>query len=145
MTVYLIDYYRPGYVNGITTYIDILTKSFSKEAKMTVHVVYVAAMAKCKCIITAKEDGTNVIYVPFDLAEEGVCNAKDEIFANFIANQQHDKDVILHLNWMNHASFALLRRNKVFAFLHESPIAPYRNHAPQCAMSKQIQKHLSLL
>ncbi len=113
MTVYFIDYYRPGYVNGITTYIDILTKSFSQETEMSVYVVYVAAMAKSKRIVTAKENGINFIYVPFDLAENGVCNAKDEIFANFITNQQHDKEVILHLNWMNHASFAPLLKKKL--------------------------------
>lgn len=113
MTVYFIDYYRPGYVNGITTYIDILTKSFSKVTEMSVYVVYVAAMAKSNHIVTEKENKTNLIYVPFDLAENGVCNAKDEFFANFIAGQQHDDEVILHLNWMNHASFASLLKKKM--------------------------------
>lgn len=113
MTVYFVDYYRPGYVNGITTYIDILTKSFSKVTGMSVYIVYVAAMAKSNRIATAKENGSNLIYVPFDLAENGVCNAKDEFFANFIASQQQDEDVILHLNWMNHASFAPLLKKKM--------------------------------
>ena len=98
MTVYFIDYYRPGYVNGITTYIDILTKSFSTVTGMSLYIVYVAAMAKSKRIITEKVNKLNLIFVPFDLAENGVCNAKDEIFANFIASQQHDDEVILHLN-----------------------------------------------
>lgn len=113
MVVYFIDYYRPGYVNGITTYIDILTKSFSKITGMSLRVVYVAAMAKSNRIVTAKENGIKLIYVPFDLAENGVCNAKDEFFANFIASQQHEEDVILHLNWMNHASFAPLLKKKM--------------------------------
>ena len=113
MTVYFIDYYRPGYVNGITTYIEILTKSFSTVTGMSLYIVYVAAMAKSKRIITEKVNKLNLIFVPFDLAENGVCNAKDEIFANFIASQQHDDEVILHLNWMNHASFAPLLKKKM--------------------------------
>ena len=113
MTIYFIDYYRPGYVNGITTYIDILTRSFSKVTGMSLYIVYVAAMAKSNRIVTAKENGINLIYVPFDLAENGVCNAKDEFFANFVACQQHDEEVILHLNWMNHASFAPLLKKKM--------------------------------
>ncbi len=113
MTVYFIDYYRPGYVNGITTYIEILTQSFSKVQHMTLYVVYVAALAKSKRILSEKKNEINYIYIPFDLAEEGVCNANDDVFASFMAKQQHDEDVILHLNWMNHASFALLLKKKM--------------------------------
>jgi glycosyltransferase involved in cell wall biosynthesis len=112
MNIYVVDYFREKKDNGLSTYVIALSTALEKTAGITLTYVLINSSHRAAKKETIK--GVGYLHVPVFRPELHTGINFDEYFAGLLIEDiGTKKNILIHLNWINHCSFIWDIKQKV--------------------------------